>query len=256
LLIGVEQFTELDIIRAVFSLAFVVISIFIGLKILLKYFSLRRTELITVGLTWIFLSSPWWPLPVTFILAFVFNSGLDPVIYRYLMSAFIPVALICWIYSINNIVYLGRKKNLFYLYLGISLAYIVVYHVFIFINPDLISIYNGGFQFQNSLFLYFFFIFTIITAIITGALFALQSFKSIDAKIRWKGRFILLAVLVFIAGALADTFSFGNVIIQTFARFILIIASIFYYLGFFLPDWVASLIIKDKSNTSENKNNP
>lgn len=244
MLIGKEQFTDLDVIRAIFALAFILISFIIGLKILSKYHSTKRKDVISVGLTWIFLSSPWWPLPITFILAYVFNSGLDSLLYRYIMSAFIPLALICWVYSFNRLIYLGSKKFLSYIYLIICVVYSLIYHVLFFTNPDLISIYRGGFQFMNTLFIYIFFIFTIITAIITGSLFGIMSAKSEDIKIRWKGRFLFLAIMVFIIGALLDTFSFGNVIIQTIARLVLIFSSIFYYLGFFFPDKIVRRLTK------------
>ncbi|MHA1724983.1 MAG: hypothetical protein ACTSYC_05175 [Promethearchaeota archaeon] len=247
MLIGIEQFTELDIIRAWFSLLFVLISIIIGLRILIKYRAFKRKELITVGLTWIFLSSPWWPLPLTFILAFVFNSGLDPLVYRYLMSAFIPFVLICWIYSINVIVYSGKKRNLLHAYLIICIGYSAIYHVLFFINPDWISVYSGGFQFNYTLFVYFIFIFTLLSALITGFIFALESVKSQNIIVRWKGRFFFLALLVFISGALMDTFSFGSIIIQTIARIVLTISSLFYYLGFFLPKTLEILLTKKDS---------
>lgn len=243
---GIEDFSYLDIIRALFALGFVIISLISGFKILGKYFKYKNRYFISVGLTWIFISTPWWPLPITLISVLFFNYALEPLLYLYIMTAFVPLALIFWIISFTNIIYPKYKKQIIIPYLIICVSYFVLYHIFLFINPDYISKYKGQFQYQHSSFVYFFLVFTLISAIITGFLFAKESTKSKDPKIQWKGRFLFLAIMLFLIGSILDTFSFGNVIIQTIARFILIISAIEYYMGFFLPKKLEKWLIKDK----------
>ena len=243
---GIEEFTSLDIMRALFALIFVIISLLSGLKILHKYFEHKNRIFISVGLTWIFISTPWWPLPLTLITVVLFNYALEPLTYMYLMTAFIPLALIFWIISFTSLTYPTRKKQIIFPYLIICVVYFIMYHILLFINPDYISVYKGHFQHQHSNFIYAFMFFTLISALITGFLFAKKSTQSEDPKIQWKGRFLFLAILFFIIGALLDAVSFGSVIMQTIARFVLIFSAIEYYMGFFLPKKVEKWLIKDK----------
>jgi len=242
---GIEDFSYLDIIRALFALAFVIISLISGLKILGKYFKYKSREFISVGLTWIFISTPWWPLPITLISVFFFNYALEPLLYLYIMTAFYPLALTCWIISFASIIYPDYKKKIIFPYLIVCVFYTVMYHLLLFINPDYISKYIGQFQYQHSIFIYLFLVFTLISTIITGFLFGKKSIQSKDPKIQWKGRFLFLAIMLFIIGCIFDTFSFGSVIMQTIARFILIISAIDYYMGFFLPKKFEKWLIKD-----------
>ncbi len=242
---GIEEFTSLDIIRALFALIFVVISLISGLKILQKYFEHKNKSFISVGLTWIFISTPWWPLPITLITVLLFNYALEPLVYLYLMTAFIPLALIFWIISFTNLIYPTYKKQIIFPYLVICVFYFIIYHILLFINIEYISVYKGHFQYQHSIFIYIFLVFTLFSAMITGFLFALKSTKSEDPRIQWKGRFLFLAILFFIIGVFLDTFSFGSVIMQTTARFILIFSAIEYYMGFFLPKKIENWLIKD-----------
>lgn len=244
---GIEEFTSLDIMRALFALIFVIISLISGLKILGKYFKHKNKSFISVGLTWIFISTPWWPLPITLITVFFFNYALEPLVYLYLMTAFIPLALIFWIISFAILIYPTHKKQIIIPYLIICMSYFIIYHILFFINLDYISKYKGHFQYQHSIFIYIFLVFTLFSAMITGFLFALKSTKSEDPRIQWKGRFLFLAILLFIIGVFFDTFSFGSVIMQTIARFILIFSAIEYYMGFFLPKKLENWLTKDKN---------
>jgi hypothetical protein len=243
---GIEEFTSIDIIRGLFALIFVIISLISGLKILGKYFKYKNISFISFGLTWIFISTPWSALPINLILVLLFNYAIEPLMYLYIMTAFIPLALICWIISFTILTYPAHKKQIILPYLIICMFYFIMYHVFLFINPDYISKYSGHYQYQHSYFIYIFLVFTLISALITGFLFALKSTKSEDPRIQWKGRLLFLAILLFVIGAIFDTLSFGNVIMQTIARFILIISAIEYYMGFFLPKNVEKWLIKEK----------
>ena len=68
----------LDILNGVFSLIFVVISLFIGLVILTRYFKYKERIYFLVGATWIFISEPWWPSCVSFLVALSNGVGILP----------------------------------------------------------------------------------------------------------------------------------------------------------------------------------
>jgi len=124
--------------------------------------------------------------------------------------------------------------------------YLLAYHILLILDPNNIAAYKGGFEYQRSLMVNLFSVFTLVVAVITGIIFTRTSLKSPNATVQWKGRFLILGILSFVVGALLDIFSTGNPVLQTTVLIILIIASIEYYLGFFFPDKVAELLIKEE----------
>jgi len=87
--------------------------------------------------------------------------------------------------------------------------------------------------------------FAILSALLTGVLFALKSFKSGDATIRWKGRFLLIAFISFSAAAILDSGFALGIIGVIIIRLLLISSAIEYYLGFLLPDRIAKRLIRN-----------
>jgi hypothetical protein len=88
---------------------------------------------------------------------------------------------------------------------------------------------------------------SILTACITGFHFAIKSMKEEDPEIMWKGRFLLIAFLLFGVSAIFDAIIEMGPVVLVLMRILLIIANIFFYLGFILPRWSKKLLsIKEK----------
>jgi len=173
--LGIGDLTELEILYRTFTLIFVLISLIVGLKILSKYFSFKQKELITVGFSWIFLTSPWWGVAVSFILYITFDYVIEQATFLILANTFVPVALILWIYSFCNLAYKNLKKYFVSIYLIICVSYEIFLTFFIFTNPDIIGTFEQTFYLQPSLYTMIFQAFSILTALITGILFTKQS---------------------------------------------------------------------------------
>ncbi len=78
-------------------------------------------------------------------------------------------------------------------------------------------------------------------------LFTRKSLESDDKKTQWKGRFLILAFISFTIGSTLEVMLFLDPpeILRTIVRIILILSTIEYYLGFFLPDRLAAWLIKE-----------
>lgn len=87
-------------------------------------------------------------------------------------------------------------------------------------------------------------IFAILSALITSLLFAKHALISIEPKMKWKGRFLALAFISFTVGALLDSFLPRDSLLLVIVRVILIFSAFEYYLGFFLPEPFANLLIE------------
>jgi hypothetical protein len=90
---------------------------------------------------------------------------------------------------------------------------------------------------------------SILTACATGFHFAAISMKKEEPpEIRWKGKFLLIAFLLFGISAIFDAIIEMGTILLVIMRIILALATFFFYLGFILPDWSKKFLsIKEES---------
>ncbi|MFX0072289.1 MAG: hypothetical protein ACFFAO_14480, partial [Candidatus Hermodarchaeota archaeon] len=71
----------LDLVNGIVLIIFCFISIYVGIRIILKYFVYKQRQFMLVGITWIFLVSAWYPASISFIMFFFTGSILTPEIY-------------------------------------------------------------------------------------------------------------------------------------------------------------------------------
>ena len=91
-----------EILQGILTVTFIVSFILVGCRILLKYTKSKKIEHITMGLAWIFLGSAWSGSAVNFIFT-LFGSPLPDLVFLILSNAFVPIAIITWLYSIFHI---------------------------------------------------------------------------------------------------------------------------------------------------------
>ncbi len=130
-------------------------------------------------------------------------------------------------------------------FLIICEPYEILLIAFLFVNPDLIGVEVNPDIGQRSSLTLIFALFAIIVAFSTGVIFAKVSMNSKDVNVRWKGRFLLIAFLFFTIAAALDSFSWEELLIISIIRSLLILSSIFYYFGFFLPKQIANRLITE-----------
>ncbi len=242
---ALESLSELDILHGTFTLMFVILSIIVGLIILFKAISLKRRELISVGLTLALLSSAWWQSAFAFLFYILFDYMLDTFTYLFIGNFFVPIVFISWMYMFLEFGYPHLKKKIMILVLIICIPFEIFLVIFLFTDPSIIGTRIGLFYYAPSLYALVFQISVILIVIITGILFSIKSIKSADAKIAWKGRFFLMAILCFAAGAILDMGITINPIILVIDRIFLMTSSILFYLGFLLPDSITKLLNKE-----------
>ena len=243
---GIEDLTELEILQSSLALIFVIISLILGIRILLKYFSLKHSQLVPVGLTWIFMSSSWWPPSISFILIILFGFGLNQFWYLFISTASLPIGLICWIYSFCLHAYPHLKKKIVLTYLVICVIYEIFLIIFLLIDPEIVGTMEGSVNSRHNLFALIFDIFAIMSALITGIIFARILMKSESSAIKLKGVFLLLAFISLTIGAILDAAITMNAITLVLVRIVLMSSAIEYYMSFLLPSRI--------SNWLENRN--
>ena len=242
---GIEILNEWEVVYGASTLVVVIISWIIGIKIILKYFEHRQNVLITVGLTWIFLTSIWWKGAIIFI-SIIFEIDIDPFIFLAMGNIIMPIALLFWIYSFTTLAYQKYHSKMLSIYSVIVAIYLIVFIIFLSIDPSLIGEYTGTFSTRTSLFVIVFQVFALLTFLITGIFFAQSSMNSENEEIKWKGKFLLLAFITFTTASILEVARVDDINITTLiiTKLIFITSAIFYYLGFFLPEGLKSRLIK------------
>lgn len=231
---------------------FVIISIGIGTRIILKSRNVdNKTVHISFGLAWVFMCSGWWGGALSFFMYVFFGIILDTLLMIILQCIFIPLAIICFVYSIFSFVHKNQKKKLLVIYSLISFLYEVYFilSISIFLDQTTLleiessrrSIFLASYQFLITI---IFNIFAILSGLIMGLLFSKELLKSDKIESVWRGRFLISGFLMFCAGAILESFILPP-ILWILVGALLITSSIFYEFGLFLPENLKKILFKN-----------
>ncbi|MHA1931579.1 MAG: hypothetical protein ACW96X_03510 [Promethearchaeota archaeon] len=247
-----------DILHGSFSLLYVIISFSIGLIILLKYFKFKNRLYILVGLTWIFLSSPWLPDSASFLRYLFFGTALSAEGYFIIGNVFLPIALITWIIAYTDMINREKQKLALSLVLILSIIFEVTFFILFFIDIRLIGSYTTLFSADLGILLIVFQLITMLILLITGLQFAAKSISSGDKEVRLKGKLLRGAFITFTIAALleksARSIMLGVVfqdptdplltIMLAIVRVLLVLSAFAFYGGFLLPRWIKEIFTK------------
>jgi hypothetical protein len=247
-----------DILHGSFSLIFFIISFAIGLIILFKYFKFKNRLYILVGLTWIFLSTPWLPDSASFLRNLFFGTSLSDEWYFIIGNVFLPIALITWIIAYTDMLNKDKQKLAVTIVLIVSIVYEIVFFALLFIDVSLIGTYTTLFSADLGIPLVIFLLITMLTMLITGLKFAAKSIKSEDREIKLKGKLLRGAFIAFSIAALleksARSIMLGVVfqdptdplltVMLAIVRVLLVLSAFAFYGGFLLPRWMKEIFMR------------
>ncbi|MFX1237573.1 MAG: hypothetical protein ACFE8P_07615, partial [Promethearchaeota archaeon] len=170
-----DELEPLEIFSGVFALIFVLTSLFIGLLFLKKYFKTKRKEQLSLGLTWVLLSSGWWGSAFTFLSIMTFEYAFKEFEYLFLNNVFFVLSILFWIYSFVHIFYQKKEKVVIVLTSIIIGATEVVLISLLLIDPFLVGRLNGYFITDSGIFLLILNILIPVVAFILGVFFSVMS---------------------------------------------------------------------------------
>jgi hypothetical protein len=228
-----------DYVNGILFSIFVIISIYVGLRILIKYFEVKNRILIYVGMAWIFMVCPWYPSTIAFFNALIFNAspGLSPELYFLIGNIFIPLPMIFWLVALTDLLF---QKYRILILISISLYSIIFYIIFfiqLFTDPSQIGFLVGDIdvKYNTISFVSFYYISYLIITLITGTLFAKQTLASEKKELRIKSRFLIIAFFLFTIGASLDAILEKDLFTILIMRAFEISSAFCFYLGFILP---------------------
>ncbi len=238
--------TPIDTVNGIFSLIFVAISLLVGIIILSRFFKYKERVYLLVGLTWIFISEPWWPSSVSFLIALSNGVGIPSGVYFLIGNIFVPLAIGLWLLAFTEFLYSEKRKLILSIFAIIGALFEILFFIFLFLSPELIGELNGPVDVNYKSFIMIFLIIFLSIMVITGFLFANLSLKSKDPEVKLKGKLLVIAYIAFAVGALLDAsvpFNEPTIII---IRLILILSAICWYGGFILPKWMKKFLLKNR----------
>jgi len=239
-----------DILNGSFSLIFVTISTIVGLLIISRYFKEKDITVLYMGSAIIFIACPWWPSTTSFLVGIATGgTGLPEPIYILLGNSTVPVFHILFTASLFELKFHKYKKYA----LAIIIVIDIIFEISLFLlvwDPTIRHTLLGRLQapsivdidFEGMLQIYL--TLTIIYIVTLGVLIARETMLLLDQEIRLKGKFLLGSFIFFGIGAFIDGMLPLDALIISISRTFLILASIFFYFGFILPQWLKDRLLK------------
>ncbi len=233
-------------LTGIFSIIITAIFLIVGFLITLKYREVKNKIFILVGLSWIGLSFPWMAVSIHFLLLILLNSALAEGIFFFIIIGLVPFTQICWIMAISDFTNVKKKNQKIIFIISLSLA-IIIDIIFIYmLMTDVSSVgwIEGALLVKFTLFISIYLMIMVGIWAVIGFIFVKESLKSDNPEIRLKGKFLLLAFVSFIFGAIIETVIM-IITITVIGRIVLIISAFFFYCGFMLPRWIKELMMRE-----------
>jgi len=234
---------ELEMANGILMLILDFIAISVGVIITSKYFKHKQRALIFVGLTWIFISCPWYPGGISFLMKHITGEYLSAVAYLIIGNILIPIAMVLWLAGFTELVYKDKQK----LILMISIVYGAIFYIIFFVLLSIDPLLIGevmGIDVKYNTFIVINSLTVLFILLITGIIFTRESMKSDNPEVRLKGKFLLTAFILFVIGSSLDAMLELDFTTLILFRGFEISAAIAFYLGFILPEKVKKLFIK------------
>ncbi|TXT54739.1 MAG: conserved membrane protein of unknown function [Promethearchaeota archaeon] len=230
---------SIEIINGIFTLIMVAIYLYLGLRIASRYFELDQSIYLYIGLTWILIAEPWYPSTLSFIISW-FNNGEGlinfPMVFLTIGNVLLPLPLIAWMMAFTKMLYKEKQKIVIILFVILAIIYEILFFSFLFIDYTLLGTMVSPVDSSYGLFMTVVQLLLLIILLITGLRFGYATTRSEKREHIIKGRFLLLAFISFVVGAVFDVFSNFSLLLLISARILLITSAIEFYIGFIYPE--------------------
>ncbi len=233
-------------IQGALTLTFTGISLILGILLILKYLKYKEKQLLLVGITWIFLTSPWWPDSISFVMMLVGDETtyLPNAPYFFLANALIFPIFITWPRTFGNLVLeeKPKAKNAIIWILAIwAVFFEIIFFIMFFNDYTQIGERKGAYLAEWNPLVAAYITSGAILFTITGLLFSFKAIKSETQMIRAKGKILALAFVVFTVWTLLEVLFVEIPVMILAARICGIISALAFYVGFVLPKFVKNL---------------
>jgi hypothetical protein len=243
---ALEDLTQFEIIQGSASIVYAVAGTIIGLIIASKCIAHEKKELLGIGVSLALLTAPWYGAGISFLTIIFFGFILTDSIYFFINYGLLAFALISWMYGISILIFPKWIKKNVIISLIICITYETILIALLFTDPTMVGTKEGKFDSEAALLPTLFIIFGVLVTLITMFMFIRVCLRSENPKIKWKGKFLLIAVILLVIGSFLDATVSINPLVLIIAKIILLTRLIFSYLGWLMPPSIEKWLIKDK----------
>ncbi|MFX1239308.1 MAG: hypothetical protein ACFFAS_12505 [Promethearchaeota archaeon] len=219
---------------------FTALSFLLGILMFQKYYQYKDKQLLLVGVTWIFLTTPWWGDAITFVYYIATSEVLPDPIYFFLANAFIAPIFYTWPKTIGELV-IEDKPRLKKAIRSILMLWAIIFEIafvsIFFIDPNLIGLRKDYYIADWAWFVSTFILSGSLLLTITGMVFSYKAITSEKPTIQLKGIFLMDAFLVFSVATFLEVL-LDVMPIVIIARILGISAALCFYIGFVLPKFI------------------
>jgi hypothetical protein len=240
------QLTNFEFFYGTLTFIAVIISFILGIIIMIKYKKFKKVEFILVGLTWIFVMSPYWSDAIQFITITFFEYQISSEIYFFIANAFIAPIHVVWILALTRLVFRKAGKPLLIIFTTEAILYEAFFLFSFFSDPNQIGTQMSAFVAEWAIWIQIYLLVSIALFLVTGFIFASKSLKAQNKELNVKGWFLIFAFIFFTIGTVIDVIGADTPTEITIflARTFVIISSILFYIGFTLPRFIKELFVK------------
>jgi len=238
------ELENIEILNGILMIILCSISIYVGIKIISKYFKRKEKMYFYAGMFWILLVSPWYPGVLAFLKVLFIGEGLTPEVYFSINGILIPIAITVWIVTFTEILY--KEKQLLFVIIMILhlIVFYIIFFYLLFTNIEMIGVTKGAVDVQYGLIMVIYFILILIILLVTGIIFAVKSIKTGDSETMLRGKLLFIAFILYVIGTVLDAAIAQNITTLLIMRLFEISSAFGFYLAFIMPEWFKKIVTK------------
>lgn len=164
--------------------------------------------------------------------------------YIFIGNFIIPLFWVLLIIAFTDMKHQRRQKLFLSIIIILGIIFYINLFYYLIVDPSVLGDLPGIVDIEYKNILRYFLIFMVLLIFTVGTLIATTSMKSEDLEVKLKGKFLLLAFILFTIGAFADAVLTLTVITLPIVRIILITSSIFFYFGYVTPNFIKKWFLK------------
>ncbi len=231
-------YEPIEMVNGILSALMILISWGVSIKISYKYFILKESAFLYLGLSWFGITSPWWGSTLSFITYLIFGTGISLELYLLSTITFVPIFLVFFLKAFIELMWEKYRKIILIFFSVEGIIFEIFYIYFILVDPQFLGVLESIIDIRFKGFVMIYLITIILILLCSGVLFGIFSLKSKNPEVKIQGKFLIAAFISFSIGGFLDSSIPLNFITLALSRIILISSSIEFYLGFIFPKFL------------------
>lgn len=188
--------------------------------------------------------TPYLSTVVSFLYTAITGELISFTIYILLNIVVFPVAGL-WLLGLTNLAFPNQRNLIRILFALYAIVFEILFFVFLFtLQKEMLGHMTEPFIPQFGPFIIVNYVLMLIILIVSGVSFSASYLKSSSEKVALKGKFLLIAFIFLIFGSFFDLVPTPDFVVLI-KRIFMILSSLFFYLGFYLPKFLETRLISE-----------